>query len=73
MKLSYHVSAFELDGGCVTAVRAFRPEAPIAVRDAASGLTYRDFLVAALIVDQEDLFPDSWIYIHTPGVRVGRI
>ena len=27
----------------------------------------------ALIVDGEDLFPDNWIYIHEPAVRVGRI
>jgi len=27
----------------------------------------------ALILDREDLFPDNWIYIHTPGVKVGRI
>ena len=25
------------------------------------------------IIDGEDLFPDNWIYIHEPGVRVGRI
>jgi protoporphyrinogen oxidase len=25
------------------------------------------------VVDGEDLFPDNWIYIHEPGVRVGRI
>jgi hypothetical protein len=27
----------------------------------------------ALIVDAEDLFPDNWIYIHSPEVTVGRI
>jgi protoporphyrinogen oxidase len=26
-----------------------------------------------LVIDSEDLFPDNWIYIHEPGVRVGRI
>ena len=31
------------------------------------------FLVVALILDAEKLFPDNWIYIHTPGVKVGRI
>ena len=41
--------------------------------DAARGLRYRDFLTVALVVDGEDLFPDNWIYIHEPGVRVGRI
>ena len=25
------------------------------------------------MIDGEDLFPDNWIYIHEPGVRVGRI
>jgi protoporphyrinogen oxidase len=40
---------------------------------AARGLRYRDFLTVALILDREDLFPDNWIYIHEPGVRVGRI
>jgi protoporphyrinogen oxidase len=49
------------------------PEAPAAVRQAAQGLRYRDFLTVALVIDGEDLFPDNWIYIHEPGVRVGRI
>ena len=48
------------------------PPAP-AVREAAQGLRYRDFLTVALILDGEDLFPDNWIYIHEPDVRVGRI
>jgi protoporphyrinogen oxidase len=43
------------------------------VRDAARGLRYRDFLTVSLVIDGEDLFPDNWIYIHEPGVRVGRI
>jgi protoporphyrinogen oxidase len=36
-------------------------------------LKYRDFLVVALVLNRENLFPDNWIYIHTPGVKVGRI
>jgi protoporphyrinogen oxidase len=43
------------------------------VQAAARGLRYRDFLTVALIIDGEDLFPDNWIYIHDPSVRVGRI
>ncbi|HZT17293.1 MAG TPA: NAD(P)/FAD-dependent oxidoreductase [Gaiellaceae bacterium] len=43
------------------------------VLDAARGLRYRDFLTVALVVDGEDLFPDNWIYVHEPRVRVGRI
>ena len=36
-------------------------------------MRYRDFLTVALIVDKPDLFPDNWIYIHEPSVKVGRI
>ncbi len=54
-------------------VRAFDPAPPEAVRSAAEGLKYRDFLVVALILNRDKLFPDNWIYIHTPGVNVGRI
>ncbi len=54
-------------------VRALTPAAPAAVRDAAERLTYRDFMTVAVIVDQAEVFPDNWIYIHEPTVRVGRI
>jgi protoporphyrinogen oxidase len=54
-------------------VRALEPAPPPPVRAAGEGLNYRDFVTVALMVDQEHLFPDNWIYIHTPGVRVGRI
>ncbi|HEV8444157.1 MAG TPA: NAD(P)/FAD-dependent oxidoreductase [Steroidobacteraceae bacterium] len=54
-------------------VRALEPAPAPAVRAGAEGLRYRDFLVVALILDTEKLFPDNWIYIHTPGVKVGRI
>ncbi len=40
---------------------------------AAAGLTYRDFMTVALVVPQEFSFPDNWIYIHDPAVKVGRI
>jgi protoporphyrinogen oxidase len=56
-----------------TLVRSLQPAAPAAVRESAEGLGYRDFLVVALMLDRSDLFPDNWIYIHTPGVMVGRI
>jgi protoporphyrinogen oxidase len=54
-------------------VRMASPAAPQHVREAADGLRYRDFLTVALVVDGDDLFPDNWIYIHEPDVRVGRI
>jgi protoporphyrinogen oxidase len=54
-------------------VLAMDPPAPPAVRAAAEGLRYRDFLTVALVVPERFGFPDNWIYIHTPGVHVGRI
>ncbi len=40
---------------------------------AAEGLRYRDFLTVALILDRPLDLDDNWIYIHDPGVKVGRI
>jgi protoporphyrinogen oxidase len=54
-------------------VRSLDCDVPAHVRASGDGLKYRDFLQVALILDQENLFPDNWIYIHTPGVAVGRI
>ena len=49
------------------------PPAPERVRRAAGGLGYRDFISIALMIDKPSVFPDNWIYIHDPGVKVGRI
>ena len=49
------------------------PPAPAPVMEAARHLTYRDFLTVCLIVGKRDLFPDNWLYIHSPLVKVGRI
>src|SRR3954464_1885061 len=56
-----------------TAVGITEPSPGAEVQEAAKGLRYRDFLTVGLVIDGEDLFPDNWIYIHEPGVRVGRI
>jgi protoporphyrinogen oxidase len=66
---SYVISSLPLR----TTVGIAEPEAPGEVRDAARGLRYRDFLTVALVIEGEDLFPDNWIYIHDPNVKVGRI
>ena len=39
----------------------------------ARALRYRDFLTVALMVRKPELFPDNWIYIHDPSVKVGRV
>jgi protoporphyrinogen oxidase len=54
-------------------VKRLKPEAPAEVLRAAERLKYRDFLTVCLIVNKADLFPDNWIYVHDPAVKVGRI
>jgi len=54
-------------------IAACIPAPPPAVRAAADRLAYRDFLTVALVVDEREVFPDNWIYVHDPSVRVGRV
>jgi protoporphyrinogen oxidase len=54
-------------------LRAIRPAPPAEVLEAAGKLAYRDFLTVALVLDAPRLFPDNWIYVHSPEVRVGRV
>ena len=54
-------------------VHAMDPPVPPEVARAASGLHYRDFLTVALVVPEHVAFPDNWIYVHSPEVRLGRI
>jgi protoporphyrinogen oxidase len=49
------------------------PPAPNEVLVAAHHLTYRSFVLVGLIINRGDLFPDQWIYVHSPEVKVGRI
>jgi protoporphyrinogen oxidase len=56
-----------------TLIRSLDPAPPPEVRRCADDFSYRDFVIVALIVKGSDLFPDNWVYIHDPQVRVGRI
>jgi protoporphyrinogen oxidase len=53
--------------------KVLEPTAAPEVIAAADDLHYRDFLTVALVVPGRLAFPDNWIYIHHPGVKVGRI
>ena len=66
---SYYVSSMPLP----ELIRKFDPPAPEPVLEAAKALTHRAFLTVCLVVDHPDLFDDNWIYVHEPGVKVGRI
>jgi protoporphyrinogen oxidase len=54
-------------------VDTFEPPLPESVVRAGHDLHYRDYLTVALIVPESVAFPDNWIYIHAPEVKVGRI
>jgi protoporphyrinogen oxidase len=54
-------------------LHALTPPPPREVLAAADRLRYRDFLTVMLIVNGKDLFPDNWIYVHSPKVMLGRI
>jgi protoporphyrinogen oxidase len=49
------------------------PPPPKDVVAAAKALRYRDFLTVCLVVNRANVFPDTWIYIHDPSVKVGRV
>jgi protoporphyrinogen oxidase len=50
-----------------------RPALPDEVTAAAGALRYRDFLVVALVLEGPDPFPDTWLYLHDPEIRAGRV
>jgi protoporphyrinogen oxidase len=54
-------------------VAQIEPRLPDAAVQAARSLRYRDFLTVGLIVHDRGRFTDNWIYIHDPGVQVGRV
>jgi protoporphyrinogen oxidase len=54
-------------------ITAIDPPPPAAVRQAASRIRYRDFLIVSLIINRKEVMPDNWLYVHDPEVRVGRI
>ncbi|MBM4395141.1 MAG: NAD(P)/FAD-dependent oxidoreductase [Deltaproteobacteria bacterium] len=54
-------------------VRSLDPPAPDAVRAAADALVFRSMMTVNLIVDRAALFPDNWIYVHSPELKVARI
>lgn len=54
-------------------VQALDPLPPEDVRRAAQALRYRDYLTVVLVIDRESVFPDNWLYVHSPEVKLGRI
>jgi protoporphyrinogen oxidase len=53
--------------------RDLSPAVSERAKRAAESLKYRDFLTVMLILKDRQMFDDNWIYIHDPGVKVGRV
>jgi len=49
------------------------PEVPDKVKEQSNKLTFRNTILVYLRVDHSDLFPDQWLYIHDPALKVGRV
>jgi protoporphyrinogen oxidase len=49
------------------------PEESADVQQAASTLYYREHITVNLVIDGDNLFPDQWIYIHAPDVKMARL
>jgi protoporphyrinogen oxidase len=49
------------------------PPLPREVLHASGALYYRDHITVNLLVQKSTLFPDQWIYVHSPEVRMARI
>ncbi|HQR32081.1 MAG TPA: NAD(P)/FAD-dependent oxidoreductase [Blastocatellia bacterium] len=54
-------------------IQSLDPLPPDEVLEAANSLRYRDYLTVVLMAKREHVFPDNWIYIHSPEVKMGRI
>ncbi|MBF0565708.1 MAG: FAD-dependent oxidoreductase [Nitrospirae bacterium] len=53
--------------------RMLRPEEPVQVMEAVEALYYRDHITVNLLVGSDNLFPDQWIYVHSPEVAMARL
>ena len=49
------------------------PPDPVPVNHAAKMLGYRDHITVQLLAGKLNLFPDQWIYIHSPDIQMARV
>ncbi len=52
---------------------ASMPDVPEPVRRSAESLGFRNTVLVYLKVEGKDLFPDQWLYVHSPELETGRI
>jgi len=54
-------------------LRAMDPPPPADVLAAADALRYRAHITIGLVCTESNTFPDNWIYVNDPQVKMGRI
>ncbi len=54
-------------------VQMLSPAPPPDIIKASNELKYRNLLIVNLVCAEKDIFPDQWIYIHSPEVKLCRI
>lgn len=57
----------------LTALCRTLPDLPDALSRPLNQLGYRNTILVYLRIDDPDLFPDQWLYIQSPEVRLGRV
>ena len=53
--------------------RILTPEASSEVVDAAKSLEFRSVITVNVLLDREQVTPDTWVYIHEPKIEFARI
>lgn len=54
-------------------IAMLNPPLENSVANACKALYYRDHVTVNLEIDNANLFPDQWIYVHSPDVKLARI
>ena len=54
-------------------IRSLLPRPPDEILQAADALYYRSHITVNLIIKGSSPFPDNWIYIHDPGLKMARV
>jgi len=54
-------------------IKILNPPPPGEILAAAVRLRYRSFIIVNIVLNKKEIFPDQWIYIHSPDVKLGRV
>ncbi len=76
---SFHADYVFSSTDIKTLSKIMSPSVPQSVKEVSDGLEYRDFITVGLLLERPpqekngEPISDTWMYIHEPGVSVGRI